>query len=288
MRLSLASFCFFLITHSAASYDLTSGKQAPGSSIEERIQYIKIHSKSALEGKNAYWMQMDAVTFPLLIEFRSFGYTGKTEITLDIEKTSSTKSCLYMKISPLSQEGELQFIGSDDCPFSTQVENPGNFLLKIVDKLSSTLGLRKNHLTDVSELSCGKETEQAESLAILSIFRTGQTWYEKNQYKISSTKRTSALDWETAKKKLLLFPLQKVKENLVQEKWNHGISPNWDSEVQKYVQAHPNATLAQFLSTIWDHDCNLYLSMRKGPPSSVAELFRFFEENSLQMEKTYN
>jgi hypothetical protein len=241
-----------------------------------------------------------------LIVVRGVGFEPKKISTdcLQMEKIGKTLHLNYL------------YTSEQACPVPT--EKSGIFLLKVVDRVARRLGVEKIKLVDASEVTCNTDEKSKTSLKILTMFKTGRSWYGVNgytysdpnypneeqndgdhvrMYSISSILSDLKKRTKSELNSLLKTHLSRVKKGqkkLVEEYYESlpELTKKLEHLLKDYkdklnLSANTNIALGDFFVWLWNRDCSVpYQQMFKliFPDKAIAKYSEvtpsFFDEIS--------
>ncbi len=187
------------------------------------------------------------------------------------------KDCMIFDLLLKENKGELAWIGTEDVDCPIPKKQGGSFLLDLVDLLSKNLGVEKTIVTDASEKRCNK-TKKMSDLWFLSIMKNGMTWYEKHGYLPDSNYKVYRERVEALKEfslsqiqgELESF-LEKHRKDLENDPFSNHLK-QFREQTDKFHETRksmkgkelhvlPEPGLGEFMSWLWDEDCESYQSI---------------------------
>jgi hypothetical protein len=165
--------------------------------------------------------------------------------------------CLELVVNLQEKTANLEWIGSVEtiCPIP-DVDQKGNYLVKLAEDLAKNLGAQTMHLEDLSRISCAKN-QSTTPFRLLRIFLDKPSWYQTHNYEPVDGKTASSLMAEYHSiRALKLSEMMDELKSLAGE--NRAKIDEIITSVEDFKSNNNGNLAADFLAWLWEKNCEQY------------------------------
>jgi len=166
--------------------------------------------------------------------------------------------CLELSMKEREAAATLSWIGTRIAACPIPKDKAALCLLSVAEQLAKAAGKEALLLEDASQIQCTSSRRET-SLQHLKFYQEGKSWYEKYGYKVFAEPA-----YPIQIHKFRTYELSSLVANVLHAETGEYRSNEKDlliSEAKKFAALNKGKTVSDFMSWLWNEDCNKYIDV---------------------------